>query len=714
MDLKFEFRLTSVWEYSTRRAVFSGVPLARESYRTLSGRCIIVVDTPTHLLPIRPCPGQHWRVYGWAEDRQVEHENYLMLERRFANPRKLELTLPHDGESFIRFVSAEPDFKGIGEVKARELWHTHGRAIYDVLASKDVGVLSRTVSTQAAISLVAGYEKYANLRYGIWMAEHMIPPQIQQRLFKFHGSDSVEEIKSDPYRLVTFGMSFGVVDELARDRFGVGVDDPRRLLAAVDHSLRQYSSRAGHTVAKGAEIYPLVTRVLGDRSLADAALCEGLCSRAFSLDHQSGSYHLASLLIMEKVVAKRLVKLRDRSPTWTSKHERAVKRAISALPYPLTDRQREAIVSSVSNSLSCITGGAGTGKTTVLKTVLAVYSELGYLVKAVALSGRAAMRLRQSTGFETSTIAKFLKDEPIDAESKTVLVIDEASMIDLGTMYRIVTRIHPSVRILLVGDPDQLPPIGVGLVLCDVLKSSTIRYVELDVVKRQESESGIPSFSQMIRKGEIPSKLTLGCVSFHQASNQEIARICSELYRTDPSNCRIIAATRAMTAEINELCQSQLNAHSQKLEFTRFGERFTTDLALNDPVLFTQNNYEAKVQNGSLGCLISVEQSEEHYGIVKLDDGDSEIELSQALLDSLELGYAITLHKAQGSQFPRVVVALGDSGMIDRSWLYSAVTRAEKELHLVGSETQFRRAISKAGVIHSRQTHLHRLLRETV
>ncbi|HAW8069587.1 TPA: AAA family ATPase, partial [Escherichia coli] len=164
-------------------------------------------------------------------------------------------------------------------------------------------------------------------------------------------------------------------------------------------------------------------------------------------------------------------------------------------PYELTKKQIEAVTTCLDNAVSCITGGAGTGKTTVLRTALRAYHQMGFEIHAVALSGRAAMRLHESIGFITSTIAKLLRREPIEPSSdqpKHLLVIDEASMIDLPTMYRLVNHIHPSVRIIFTGDPDQLPPIGCGKVLADIVLSKAIANTMLDIVKRQKGSTGIP------------------------------------------------------------------------------------------------------------------------------------------------------------------------------------------------------------------------------
>lgn len=147
-----------------------------------------------------------------------------------------------------------------------------------------------------------------------------------------------------------------------------------------------------------------------------------------------------------------------------------------------------------------------------------------------------------------------------------------------------------------------------------------------------------------------------------------------------------------------------------RLQFEEFGERYRTDLLLNDPVLFTKNNYDARVQNGSLGRLTSLEQTSESYGLVRLDDSHDEIAITKVLLDSLEAGYCITLHKAQGSQFKRVIVALSSAKMLDRAWLYTAVTRSEDELHIVGSRECFEKSVRSLSAHHKRQTHLAYLL----
>ncbi len=416
---------------------------------------------------------------------------------------------------------------------------------------------------------------------------------------------------------------------------------------------------------------------------------------------------------MENVVAKRLREISEQTDLYDEQANSAYLKAVSELPYKLTQKQSEAVTTCLDNAISCITGGAGTGKTTVLRTALRAYYQMGFEIHAVALSGRAAMRLHESIGFITSTIAKLLREAPIEPTSeqqKHLLVIDEASMIDLPTMYRLVNHIHPSVRVIFTGDPDQLPPIGCGKVLADIVLAETIANTKLDIVKRQEDTTGIPEYSKLINQGVVPDNLSSGAIYFHQTDKENITKVCCELYQKSPSDSRIIAPTKKLVADINKLTQEAVNANGKLLEFTMHGEQYFQNLRLNDQILFTQNHYDKGIQNGSLGTLTSANFSGDIYGEVTLDTGEV-IEVNQSVLDSMELGYAITLHKAQGSQFPRIIIALQKGKIVDRAWLYTAITRAESEIHIVGCASDFNNITVQKSHIKNRRSYLKQLLK---
>jgi exodeoxyribonuclease V alpha subunit len=247
------------------------------------------------------------------------------------------------------------------------------------------------------------------------------------------------------------------------------------------------------------------------------------------------------------------------------------------------------------------------------------------------------------------------------------------------------------------------------------VQSRIINNTELNIVKRQGASSGIPEYSKLINQGIVPSKLTTGSITFHETEFEGVVDTCVKLYKQAPSHSRIVAPTNALVDKINEECQKELNPEGKQLAFEIDGQHFFDRLYQNDPVLFTQNNYDAGVQNGSLGKLISVDQTDIQLGIVQMDDFENEedkfVPLTPILLQSVKAGYAITLHKAQGSQFPKVIIALSAGRNLDRAWLYTAITRAESEIHIVGTKDKLLSAIKNQSNASKRQTYLQKLLK---
>ncbi len=638
-----------------------------------------------------------------------------MQQHTYESPVHIECSLPENGEQLIRFLAKENEFKGIGESKARALWELLGKDFH-VTLSQDTPdsrkCLGSVLSEDSVDALFKGYAKYKNLRFCNWMSEHKIPASVQQRLLKHHGEQTIEAIKQNVYALISFGMSFHDVDSLAQNRlfqWNIALNDDRRLSAALEIAIRKEIVK-GHTYSTHTTLQPYLTKLLKDKELVAKVFKAGFDKAQYILNPDTGTYHPTAQLLMESVVAKRLNALALQTNLYDTQANAAYCAAIGELPYELTQKQAEAVTTCLDNAVSCITGGAGTGKTTVLRTALRAYAKLGFEIHAVALSGRAAMRLHESIGFVTSTIAKFLRDEPIESSGKHLLVIDEASMVDLPTMYRLVTHIHPTVRIIFTGDPDQLPPIGCGKVLADIVLSNAIANTMLDIVKRQEGSTGIPEYSKLINQGVVPREKTTGAIYFHETAKKDIAQVCCSLYEQSPESSRVMAPTKALVTEINKLIQTIVNPNGAMLQFKMHEEQLFMNLRLNDTILFTKNHYDKGIQNGSLGTLTSVKSSDNSYGEVTLDTGDK-IEITQSILDCMTLGYAITLHKAQGSQFPRIIIALQKGKIVDRAWLYTAITRAESEIHIVGSTADLKVITERPSNAHHRNSFLVNLLK---
>ncbi|MFQ2756985.1 AAA family ATPase, partial [Aeromonas caviae] len=529
------FRVTSIPYSSSSYVIFSGIPLNDETSQIKDGKYYVTIKARPDTLPVQPSQGQQWTVHGKPLIERVEVGDVVMRQHTYESPEHVVCSLPETGEQLIQFIAKEPDFKGIGLGKARALWQLLGEQFHATLRTDTPESRERLKSILSDVSIDAlfnGYAKYKNLSHCNWMAECRIPSPIQQRLLKFHGESSVEAIKANPYLLVGFGMAFEEVDALSQTKFEVELKDPTRLSAALEFTIHAEVEK-GHTYTTLARLRPLLTKLLGDGELAAQAFKAGYHQAQYVLNHEAGTYHPTAQMLMETVVAKRLLKLAKQQNCYEESTNTAFIAAVNELPYELTAMQNEAVLTALDNAVSCITGGAGTGKTTVLRTALQAYRKIGFEVHAVALSGRAAMRLHESIGFKTMTIAALLRHEPIepsDGSPNHLLVIDEASMIDLPTMYRLTNHLHPSVRIILTGDPNQLPPIGCGKVLADIVASQAISNVTLDIVKRQKGTTGIPEYSMQINQGLIPENLSMGNIHFHETSKDKIAQVCAELY----------------------------------------------------------------------------------------------------------------------------------------------------------------------------------------
>lgn len=712
------FRVTSCQHNGYKYTIFTGIPLKADSYKINSGKYIVSIRCENQSLPIKPSVGQQWRVRGVRTLETVQAGDYELQQHLYDAPAEMECTLPETGEALIRFIASEREFTGIGEAKARALWDAFGGNLHQMLQSNTPEHRERLRGVLSEISVDAlyeGYAKYRNLAHANWLASLGVPLRVQQRILKYHDERTVEVLKADPYKLLGFGVPFADIDVIA-NQMDIEKSAPVRLSAALESAIRKQVEK-GHTYATHQALKPDVTNILGDSELAAQTFANGYRNGQFILRHETDTYHPTAQVMMESVVAKRLKALASVSDENDAVFK-ALTEAVLELPYDLTEQQLHAVESSLINAVSCITGGAGTGKTTVLRTVLKAYASLGYEIHAVALSGRAAMRLHESIGFFTMTVARLLREEPISPsldQPNHLLVIDEASMIDLPRMYQIVTHLDPSVRIIFTGDPNQLPPIGCGKVLSDVVESGTIATVELNIVKRQEGSTGIPEYSATINRGQVPSSLSVGAITFHEAPPDQLVEKCKRLYADSLHNTQILGATKALVGELNVECQKLINPDGERLQFRLHGEDYFIDLRVGDPILFTQNNYKVGIQNGSLGVLSSTERDvqddQETFGVVTLDTGEA-LPITEEVLDCMELGYAITLHKAQGSQFPRIIVAIQKGRISDRAWLYTAVTRAEAEIHVVGQAKDFEAIVKSESNTNRRASFLKRLLGE--
>jgi exodeoxyribonuclease V alpha subunit len=716
-------------------AIFTGKPIDRAGNVTDAAQYFVVRASGAVLSGAQVQVGQWWVVSGEVNTRAAEVNGFRILEQQVEASSATLLRV--SGAHVVTFIAESEKFEGIGHVKAQRLWDTFGERLYDILDQGDIATLSTVLTDQVASQAVVAWKSDADTRSLQWLHEQGFDVALGRKLLAFFGRAASTRIEEDPYRLLSFCASWNTVDTIARSRFGLACDDPRRLQGAVEEACYRLFAD-GHTAVALATLTEALTVMLG----AEGERCGllGIIQKALDQGESNGAYVIGAqdvqplgALVMESMIARGVVDRMTLGASAALLSVRAIDAILSAHEalegITLTDEQRKAVHTVCTEAFACITGGAGVGKTTVLKALYEVYDRVGLKVVQVALAGRAAKRMQEATGRRATTIATFLKSyQDGDLASPAVLVVDEASMVDVIAMSRICDTIPSHVRLVLVGDPNQLMPVGPGLVLHAVTTVPSAPNVQLNVVKRYGDD--IRRAATAICGGQWP---TLGddptaAIAFLpcETDRPSIAESVFDLYAQDAINTQILSPRRSGsggTTELNTICQARLtrdrtaltawNAENDRLE--------RTGIHLGDIVLCTRNLWDRGLQNGSLGTVVEIadepsvltddEVDDAGYalGWVDWDDGVRR-PIVENMLDDLELGYAITVHKAQGSQWPRVIVPVTRSRLLDRTLLYTAVTRAQRQVLLVGDEAAARDAVVCLPRAQTRQVALQRTL----
>ena len=734
-------RVTSIRSQSPKGfggAIFSGKPIDDQGGVVDAASYYVVKATGPTLGNALVQPGQWWKVTGDASVHTLDVNGYRVSEWQI-DASKAVLIRP-SGEYIVSFMADNPAFVGIGQVKARKLWDTFGVNLYEALDAAEVATLSTVLSPESAMQVVGAWAQYGDSRTLQWLQAEGIDLAIGRKVLQFFGRETPEKLKEDPYRLLSFCASWRHADALAQSHFGVQPDDPRRLQGAIEEACYRVFA-FGHTMVLSAKLMDVLQSVLGSqtktfkwRSLVPTALTQGLTNGSFVVGHH-GVQPLGAM-VMERQVAKAVT---DRlTATGTALMSRAEAAHIltvyeAAEGIELNAEQRQAVSLASDRSFMLITGGAGVGKTTVLKALYKVYDQAGVEIVQLALAGRAAKRMQEATGRPASTIANFLRGAR-ELSGPCAVVVDEASMVDIVTMYRLVGLLAQDVRLVLAGDPEQLMPVGPGLVLHALIRVPAVPVAELKVIKRYGGDIAAAAIS--IRKGNWPALASdeTGAIAFihcadarTEAGTSLIAETVLDLYKLDPANTQILSARRNGpdgVKTINSLCQAATTAGQKPMAVwsAQHDAMALTGFNLGDPVLCTRNLWDRGLQNGSLGIIVEIEDvprpltnaggtdGGDALAWVLWDDG-ARRPILEEMLDDLELGYAITVHKAQGSQWPRVIVPLTGHRMLDRTLIYTAVTRAQGQVLIVGDEAAAKAAVEKPPRVQARQVGLDLLLR---
>ncbi len=691
----------------------------------------VIKATGLQLGDCRVQPGQWWRVGGEEETYNRTVNGYHIRERQI---KATQVALERlSGEHVVTFLAESDDFQGIGMVKARKLWSTFGEDLYRILDNGDIATLSSVLTEDSAKQVVGAWALQGKARTLQWLQGSKIDVRVGRKLIAYFGAEAQEKLEEDPYRLLSFSASWKQVDTLAQCHFNVAIDDPRRLQGAVEEALYGFFGH-GHTRIPMPLVVSRVRKVLDGpcQDMACDALAKGLSNGSFVIA-KDGNVHPIGARIMEASVARAVHTRISNLNTFPRLHPAQIDSILAAYEIEegitLNPEQRQAVHASAANPVSLIVGGAGVGKTTVLKALYKVFDESRTRIFQVALAGRAAKRMLEAAGRPASTIASLLKTvKEDDLAGRCVIVIDEASMVDIITMNRLCEKLPDHVRVVLAGDTAQLMPVGPGLVLHAMARISQIPKVELKVVKRYGG--AIALAAQAVREGDWPA-LTEdrhASISFIPCAAKAIAELVVELYATDVENTQILSPRRASadgTEAINSLVQKKFTREARPLlvYVEEFQSMAGTGFYLGDKILCTRNLWDWGLQNGSLGRLEEIEDTPRllfdadgveighAIGWVLWDDGERR-PILESMLDDLELGNAITVHKAQGSQWPRVIVVLTGGRMLDRTLVYTAMTRAQKQVILVGDPVAARLAVESLPRSDTRMVGLDTLLQE--
>jgi exodeoxyribonuclease V alpha subunit len=726
--LQTQLRVTSVRSRGAAGgAIFAGKTADGESYVVIADYTLLKDSSLIER-------AQVWSVAGEVRSVAYAHDGVARSEIQI-KAAQLDLQRP-SGKNLVAWIAQSPECEGVGEVRARRLWERFGVALPDLLEAGEVATLAEVVGLESATSLVSAFEKHGIARTLLWLDQLGLPKALAASVARYWGKEAQEKVTANPYALVSFCVDWKTVDGLAQKRFGLAPDDERRLVAATEEALYRAmddGSTALQRSALLARLRPLVGSA-GERALAAAVAAE-VVMEADDLVQVRGLAHI------EGTVAERLLAILegrslDQEELFTTELPSvedvrpSIARFEARQGIELTPEQREAVVTSATSRVSLILGGAGTGKTTVLKALCHVLDELasGSEVHQVALAGRAAQRMAQATGRQSKTIAAFLQADVI-APGATVLV-DEMSMVDAILMYRLLRHLPSSLRLVLIGDPSQLPPIGPGLVLHALVGHASIPQTVLKTVKRQDAASGIPHVAQAVREHRKPRWAPYAGrgsgVSVVECDDAElddtVARLYEELGGTGRDfTVQVLSTTRAgaggvrsLNAVLHERFAARVEpVRSWTKEFGVIHER-TADqqgLFVDDLVIFTTNDYSLGLRNGALGRIVSAAEPAGPDDVVCVAEFEGTLyELTGGHLRHVAHAFSVTTHKAQGSQFVRVIIPIRHSRLLDNSLLYTAITRAVDQVVLVGDIRAAEKAILAPSSSTLRTTRLPSLL----
>lgn len=682
--------------------------------------CDVAVDeemvTVCGIMPMLAA-GDRLCVYGkWVHSpkygRQFSAEQY-------------ERVMPADTASMLRYLSSRA-IKGIGPKTAVKIIEEFGEDSFDVIENHPEWLANiKGISMKMALAASESFKEQTGIRSAMMFFRDYFGAATTVKIYKKWGADSVDIAKKNPYRLCNEieGIGFERADALA-GRLGMQADSFDRIMSGLNYILQKNAVQNGHVCLPREKLAGAGSELLGvSLEDANAAVSELIRIGRFKYVMHSDvqMIYTAEGYEEEKYIAEKLCLLDKMCASVDVQDiDRFIEREEAKSGISYASLQRQAISDALRYGVMILTGGPGTGKTTVVRALIHIFDSMGYDIALAAPTGRAAKRMSEATSMEAKTIHRLL-EMSYDPSGRSVfnrnefelldeqmIIVDEASMIDSALMCALLKAIKPGARLIIIGDSDQLPSVGAGNVLRDIIDSGRFATVRLTEIFRQARESLIVTNAHAINRGEMP-ELSVKDNDFfflRRQSDRDIAATVIDLCANRlpraygdmaKGGIQVICASRkgeAGTENLNVLLQKALNPRSRDKREHVFRERVFRE---GDRVMQTRNNYDIfwertydsksgnGIFNGDIGIIEEI-NAEEKMMAVLFDDRRVEYDFS--LLEDLEHAYAVTVHKSQGSEYPIVVMPMCTAAQMlhTRNLLYTAVTRAQNMVVLTGRE----------------------------
>ncbi|MGI6257488.1 MAG: ATP-dependent RecD-like DNA helicase [Anaerovoracaceae bacterium] len=655
--------------------------------------------------------------------------------------KESEEVMPSTEAGIADFLSSG-FLKGVGPKAAAAIVKKFGKDTFDVIETTPERLTQVSgIGEKRAAAIAEAFRLHKEFaEITIYLGQFDISGTYAMKLYKVYGSDTIAAVEENPYRLATevFGIGFIQADRIAA-KMGIEKENEDRIRSGITYTLLYYSGE-GNTFLprsllkeKAAEMLEISTELVDDALVGLAFEGE---VRIENLEGREVVY-LMAYFVAEQNVTKCLTAL-DRAPLKpvNGEQESLIAMAEKEAGIKYSREQKHAVGTCLKNGVSVITGGPGTGKTTIINGILKILEHNGFKIAIAAPTGRAAKRITETTGHAASTIHRLLEysyfegademrfgrneENPLDMD---VVIIDEASMVDLMLMNGLAKALKPGTRLVLVGDADQLPSVGAGNVLSDILDSEYIYSVRLREIFRQAKESLIVVNAHRINQGEYPDfnerekdffLMTRKTEADMLATILELCekRLPNHYTHIDPmQDIQVLTPVRRGTLgtiNLNKEMREKLNPPSSHKNERSYGDKLFRE---GDKVMQIKNNYDLAwkrigdftqgegIFNGDLGYIEKIDP--DHQELVAVFDEDKYVTYGFSDLDQLEPAYAVTVHKSQGSEFPIVVMPMSwfPPMLATRNLLYTAVTRGKEAVVLVGSEGKMKAMVDNNRIV---------------